>query len=128
MKNYTLTVNERQAQIIAAALDLYSRIGIGQFEEVLQVYDPLAKLDLQTRERIRAGLNIAKVEAGHPTSGSYGITNSAVDDQFRVAYDVRQVVRHRLAFDRQPQGGMGVDFDTPHPTGAEPLASIGHKE
>jgi hypothetical protein len=124
MKNYTLNLNERQAQVVAAALDLYARIGIGQFEEVLQVYDPGAKLDIKTRGRIGSGLRIAKEEAGNPANGSHSIVNPVVEDQFRVAYDVRQVIRHKLALDRKPEGGMGVDFDTPHQTGKEPLAAI----
>jgi len=121
---YTLTLNEEQARILIRALDLYSRIGIGQFEEVAQVYDRGLKLDLTTRDRIRAGLNIAKVEAGHPVNGSYGIHNEKVDDEFRVAYDLQKVVRHRLAWDHQPQGGMGVHFDTPDQSGSQPLATI----
>jgi hypothetical protein len=121
---YTLTLNEDQARILIRALDLYSRIGIGQFEEVAQVYDRGLKLDLPTRDRIRVGLNIAKAEAGHPVNGSYGIHNAKVDDEFRVAYDLQKVVRHRLAWDRQPQGGLGVDFDTPDQSGSQPLATI----
>ena len=42
-KTYTLTLSEEQAQLLVKALDLYSRIGIGQFEEILDVYDPLCK-------------------------------------------------------------------------------------
>jgi hypothetical protein len=124
MAKYNLTLNDHQAQVLIQALDLFSRIGIGQFEEVLQVYDPNAKLALKERERIRAGLNIAKTEAGHPSNGSYGIHHPKVDDDFRVAYDLQQVIRHRLAWDRKPEGDITVPFDKPMQIGQEPLAKI----
>jgi hypothetical protein len=124
MKSFKLTLNEKQAHVVRAALDLYARVGIGQFEEVLQVYDPAAKMDIELRNHIRAGLVLAKAEAGHPANGSYGIVNPLVDDDFRVAYDVQQVIRHTLARDRKPEGGNTVDFDKPHATGTEPLPTF----
>jgi len=121
---YNLTVTEEQARILTDALDLYSRIGIGQFEEVLQVYDRNLKLDEETRDRIRIGLDIAKREAGHPRSGSHGIHNEKVDDRFRAAYDLQQVVRNRLAWDRNPKGGIQVQFDEPRAISQMRLATI----
>jgi hypothetical protein len=128
MSKYTLTLNEKQAQILVSALDLYSRIGIGQFEEVLQVYDRDLKLDHDQRERIRKALNVAKGEAGHPSNGSYGIHNPEVRGEFRTAYDIQQVVRNRLAWDRKPQGDITVDFDKPDRIGTEPLAKCAKEE
>ena len=115
-RKYNLTVTEEQAGVLADALDLFARIGIGQFEEILQVYDPAAKLPLEVREGIRALLDATKEVAGHPRSGSYGIHNSKVPDRFRVAYDMKQVVQHRVAWDRNPKGGIQVQYDEPDRT------------
>ena len=124
-KKYTLTMNEEQAQLLVKALDLYSRIGIGQFEEVLQVYDPTAKLSPGTRDDIRQQLDFAKAAAGHPANGSYGIHSPEVRDEFRAAYDIQQVVRNRLAYDRKPEGNpSSVHFDEPRQISKVPLPTI----
>ncbi len=124
MKLYTITVNERQARILVAALDIYSRIGIGQFEAAAEVYDVAFRLAVEVKDRIRAGLRIAKEAAGHPANGSFGIHNASVADDFRNAFDLQQVIRNRLAWDRKPEGGVQVDFDEPRQIGTEPLAKI----
>jgi hypothetical protein len=124
MPKYNLTLSQKQAEVLVRALDLYSRIGIGQFEEVLDVYDRELKLDYERRERFRVKLNQAKNEAGHPSNGSYGISSPEVRDEFRVSYDIQQVVRNKLALVRNPEGGITVDFDTPRAIGKEPLATI----
>ncbi len=124
-KTYTLNMSEEQAQILVRALDLYSRIGIGQFEEILDVYDPLHKrVPVEARDAARRLLNSVKAVYGHPANGSNGIHSPEVRDEFRAAYDIQQVVRHRLAFDRHPEGGFQVNFDEPRQISQLPLPSI----
>lgn len=56
-----------------------------------------------------------------------GINSDAIDDDYRVLYDLHQVVRHRLAWDENPgpQGLRGVSHDTPRQLSKnEPLAKI----
>jgi hypothetical protein len=115
-RKYNLTITEEQAGILADALDLFARIGIGQFEEVLQVYDPAAKLADIVRDTIRLGLNDAKMAAGHHANASHGIHNSKVPDRFRAAFDMKQVITNRVAWDRNPKGGIQVQFDEPSRT------------
>lgn len=123
-KTYTLTMSEEQAQIAVRALDLYTRIGIGQFEEILRVYDPLCEVFDAQRTSVRGSMDEIKAQAGHPPNGSHGIHNDKVRDEFRVAYDIQQVIRNRIAFDRNPEGGMQVDFDTPRAISQLPLPTI----
>jgi len=47
-----------------------------------------------------------------------------IHDVFRIAWDLQQVIRHRLAWDRNPKGGIQVSFDDPLKSSREPLASI----
>ncbi len=124
---YNLKFNQEQAQIIIRALDLYARIGIGQFESILDVYDRPCNLDLKERDGIREGLRHAKLCAGHPENGSFGIHNSKVRDEFRAAFDIQQVIRHRVAHDRSPEGGNQIDFDTPYRISSQPLPEIESK-
>ena len=124
-KTYTLTMSEEQAQVAVRALDLYTRIGIGQFEEAFRVYDPLNS-ELEPDERRGMEILVTEVKRiyGHPMNGSHGIHNDKVRDDFRAAYDIQQVIRNRIAFDRNPEGGMQVDFDTPRAISQLPLPSI----
>lgn len=121
---YTITVNENHIQVILAALDLFARIGVGQFDEVLHVYDRGAKLADELRTRMRDGLSYVKSVVGHPPNGSHGIHQPEVDDDFRIACDIQRVIRHRLAWDRDPKGGMRVDFDKSCAFSNEPLITI----
>lgn len=124
-KRYTLTMSAEQASVIIRALDLYSRIGIGQFEEVARVYETSRDLSFMQEEDLKTCLINAKVAAGHPKNGSFGIHNIVVSDKFRVAWDLQQVVRHRMAYDTRPEGNpMNVHFDTPYQCSKEPLATI----
>lgn len=124
MIKYTLTVTEDQARIIHDALDLYTRIGIGQFENVLEVYDRGCRLKPEQRHAIRESLLCAKTAAGHPRNGSWGIHHVKVADRFRSAYDIQQVVRHQIAWDHNPKGGIQVQFDRPQQTSDSPLPTI----
>jgi hypothetical protein len=136
MKNYNIHLNENQLQVLVNALDLYSRIGIGQLEEVEMIYrldgrkkqvdrnydtDESTEIDFDHLHQI---LNLAKQELGHGQGSHYGIYSKEVPDAFRVAWDIMKVVRHQLAIDRCPTGGFGVDFDIPQQSGKEPLPII----
>ena len=123
---YNIVVDEQQARILVAALDLYSRIGIGQLTEVVRVYNYEWKMPVPMVDRLVDVMNEAKRVIGFGPGGSYGIHSPDVHDVFRRAFDIRCVVRHRLAFDRTPEGGFGVDFDTPRQIGELPLPTISH--
>jgi hypothetical protein len=101
--SYTLTMNKEQAEVICKALDLFSRIGCGQFEEILKhptiekdiIYGKVQHVYVQLA---RKELDIAKqMLTGHPPGVSTGIT--VADEPNRIAYDVFQVIRNRLAVD-----------------------------
>jgi hypothetical protein len=121
MPKYSIVVDEAQARILSEALDLYVRIGIGQLTEVVRVYNYEWKTPIPTVDRLVEIMNEAKRVIGFGPGGSYGIHSANVHDVFRQAYDIRQVIRHRLAWDRTPSGDFGVDFDTPQQTGKLPL-------
>lgn len=139
-QHYLLKLTASQAQTLVHALDLYSRIGIGQFEQIAH----LARMGMiRQREGVdQAGtayevaaeyLNEAKrAIIGFEPNASHGIHSPLVDDEFRVAWDLQKVIRHRLAWDRAgcpakrdwAGGMMGVDYDSPHPASKEPLATM----
>jgi hypothetical protein len=128
---YTIHLTERQARVIVDALDLFSRIGMGQLKEVAYVlrqnplpsYDPDLEIRTNLLFKIRDKLDIlARYWMKGP--GYYGITSKSISDKFRIAWDIQQVVRHRLAWDRNPKGDITIDFDNPMKTSEEDLPKI----
>lgn len=124
MTAYRLTINEKQADLIVRALEFYERVGgLGQLEVVTEPW--IFRCGADKLEDARRALAQAKSYlTGFGHGASYGIYSPEVPDEHRVAYDLQQVIRHRLAWDRTPLGGMGVWFDEPHQTSQVALAEI----
>lgn len=121
---YQLFITESQAQVLVDALDLYSRIGSGQLEEVSHILRLNPGIQ---HEKVAAVEGLAKEAANcwmGRAGGRHGISSEKIHDVFRVAWDLQQVIRHRLAWDRNPKGGIQVNFDEPLKSSREPLASI----
>ena len=143
MRKYKLEINEKQARILRDAIDLYSRIGIGQFGEIWWVWlmngMDNCKCGRDTFDPIMEQLK--KKLTGFHFGASFGIHSADVNDVFRQAYDLKQVIRNRLAWDRHDEkhgkvdpdnhnrgehNTWSVDFDPPRLTAVEhsPLAKI----
>jgi hypothetical protein len=122
-----LRLTEKQATVITTALDLYSRVLIGQVENVEEVlrwtYPKLSTEKLQTARLL---LNSVKdVLWGFSPGASHGIHNPEVQDNARQAFDLLQVVRNGVARAKKPEGGIQVCYDVPSQTSTkEPLATI----
>lgn len=127
MDTYNLTINEKQAQVIAQALDLASRIQMGQWCEFIEWLPPQNRFCVNDlREQLQPIMDKHFAEAKPiPIRGwgsHYSIHSPYVHDTARVAWDLQKVIEHRLAWDRNPSGGITVDFDGPHCVGSEPQA------
>jgi len=129
--SYTLTINEEQAKVICQALDLFSRVGCGQFDELLK--HPTIEKEIfsgtithSTVTAARASLDMIKqMLTGLPPGVSTGIT--AADEPNRVAYDVFQVIRNRLAVDENDPE-YSVHRQEPMKWSDQPLPSISKGE
>lgn len=121
---YQLTVSGEQADLINRALEFYERVGgLGQFEVAVEPW--LFRCDANKLEAARRALDQVKLHlTGFGYGASYGIYSPEVPDEHRVAYDLQQVIRYRLAWDRTPEGGLGVWFSEPYQTSQVPLAKI----
>jgi len=117
---YQISGTEEHIDVIMRALDIFSRVGTAQFEEVLKhpqwddkrftgrsdyIFDYNACKELLCV--------IKKNLTGLSANASYGIGALEVDERSKIAYDLLQVIRHRLAWDKHPKGGMQVDFNKP---------------
>lgn len=98
-RTYQIEMNEKQLLHLLDALDLYSRLGMGQLEAL----DDWIRLKFQTYDAdgegydsdyIRKLFQNIKAEVWcHPPNGSWGIHNSKVPTSCREAYDIKQVLR-----------------------------------
>lgn len=140
MNDYVLTVSESQARVLSLACELAARIGIGQWREILEWLPIKHNLDEAERRTIDAILSKHMVHGIDGWSQSLSINSPDTDEQARRAWDLYQVIRHRLAWDRAITEGivkpgeprnwskmMGVHYDEPMRTAPEMLAKMESK-
>lgn len=146
-----IELSDEQAYVIVEALDLFSRVLIGQSEEVGSVMNKYSvnMLDSEVvgevgKQYTQHKPNRHAYDAHHDftdairslkhsllgihSNGSYGIHSEAVHDNARVAYDIQQVLRHYLAWKHYKSdsvaGTIGVSFDKPYQTSKLELPKI----
>lgn len=108
----TLELSEKQAGIVEEALEFYSRIHMGQFEELGNFFhkrnynrDEFRHLTDQLRRCVFPELQ---------RNAYYGICDKKhLSDNARIAWDIQQVIRHGVSWKRYPNGGITVNFDPP---------------
>jgi hypothetical protein len=142
MKTYNLQVTEEQLKVISTACELLSRIQGGQIREAFD-YLPLKKdIDWSVYHEIQDELTRRMPEILEDGidgwSSSFGVGSSKVHNYHDIAWDLYQVIRHKLSWERAVEEGviesensprkwsemMGVSFDPPMRFGSEKLAKI----
>ena len=131
---YNLTVNETQLNVMVAALEMYSRVGCGQLGPAVTSHPDVVKrsedcnfsqtLDCLFRQNVYTDLL--------PYANRYyGIFAPSIDSSNRVAWDMMQVVRNRLAWDRlgnPPERDwdimFGVEYDNVFVSSSEEVPVI----
>lgn len=121
-QNYQITLNKEQAQIISKSLDFYSRIIGGQFERMKDFFWGAKSEHLEEVGKVLSRLKY--LLTGMEDNGNLGIGNISAEG--RNAYDLHQVIRDRLALDREtkPEHWPTVDFNPPTQWGNQPFAKI----
>ena len=118
---YKVTLTKEQIEILLPAIDLASRLHLGQIAEVANYCNHRTNLRKTDFYEGREALNNFKRLVMPPDFGdviSYGIYNTDVSDEARALYDIFQVLRNKLAWDTLPDGATSsetiyVQFDTP---------------
>lgn len=109
-----MTLTPEQTRVVITALDLFSRIHIGQFGTISDQF--CGRLQDQTdNEQLEEVLHTARQICFPELDGpnhSYGIARCPTE-KGKIAWDVQQVIRHCHAYAREPDGGMGVQFHQP---------------
>lgn len=110
---YQLTITKTQLEIINKAVAIYGRLTKGtmvEVSEVLPLRDSVNEYDIEIklRESILDSLDVNKIDLNHAN----------------IARDLHKVIRHKLAYEEYPQGGVTVNFDKPFKSSSEPLATL----
>jgi hypothetical protein len=133
--SYTLSMTSAQAGVVMLACELFMRMRMGQVHNCLSEHLPWSgNFVSQRHEALRAtcrslGRYLRDNINGY--SSSYGVTSENLDPHAKVAADLHDVIRYRLAWDsvkdsREP--GPFVQYDKPMHWGREPLATITKQE
>ena len=118
----TITMNLTQAKLVMRTLDLYSRLRMGQFNEILFLFWPAHRFD---RSRARSIISELRRTVLPELDGNtyHKIYSDTIGDG-QEAYDIYQTLRHAIAWHLHPQGGGTLAFDQPRPTSTEPLPTV----
>lgn len=127
MDTTLVTLTGEEISFSVNALDFYSRIWIGQYDEIL--WNHRMFLDHKEVEKIEENaklfLQMVRMlvlpDLGPELNGSYGIYNPDIDKKAQLAYNLQQVIRNKYAYARNPEGGMQVDFRHPMQCGETTL-------
>lgn len=125
---FEANMSEEEAKLLCKSLDTFSRVGLGQIDNAVEnIFFNLVfqSTSFEYQDRLRSLCDRLKfLLTGHPANGSYGIGSSAISDDFRIAFDIQQVLRHKMAWDKNPKGGIQVDYHDPMQWGKEPLPTV----
>ena len=137
MTTYTLTITEAQAQTLSIACEVLARLGMGQYKDALDNLPRRDNIDWSAWHDDMRGIGhiLSKHMPGIDGYISHiGIHNASSES--RLAWDMHQVIRHRLAWDRAVARGvtdgtvrnwnemLGVHYDEPTKTCEAPLATM----
>lgn len=130
-KTYTLKMSECQAEAVLNGLELLSRLHMAQFSALVdyfcihnhKAYDRRVDRDMLDRVMRAVHKEVTGLDGSH-----YAISSPDVSVEGKRAFDMMQVLRQRIAYDRQPSGGHTVNFDDPISYTGEPLMTVTSEE
>lgn len=116
MTKFVLEMEEKQARVICDALDMYSRMGMGQLDVAVEEFLRMKFYDQYYEKPYVDGFSDGRKTAGqevrdlvgdikrivfeHPMNGSWGIFNNKVPWDCREAHDIKQVLRKAVTANR----------------------------
>ena len=107
-----LEVDEDYVGVLMSALDVYSRLLIGQTEIIVATYwVNRARFDydcIKVRELCEKMKSAAFPELS--STASYGILEKETPVSAKLAYELRRVIEHDYTWLSEPEGGHTVDF------------------
>lgn len=119
----TLELSNEQAAVIESALELYSRLHLGQFWIIQEIIFP-EQFGYEKRDKLQKACRELYMPELQDNNCNHGIGSKAVNDSARTAWVVQKTLRYCRSWagikkhpkdgrDWSPEGQMGVNFDEP---------------
>lgn len=110
----TLMLSTKQCALVCTVSEFYARLFTGQLEYALDYLTTTGGCFAGNHAEVRAiCTKVKRLLFGLESSVSLGVGHRAASADKDISWDIYEVVRHRLAWDRHPGGGMTVDFGRP---------------
>jgi hypothetical protein len=112
MKNYTIKLTKKQAETVMTACEVLARLGIGQFRDALE-HLPLQRMPVWSEDLQSIGKTISRYTK-HNIDGwqsSLSIHSADTSDEAKTAWDIHQVIRHKLSWRRAIDDGIVATDD-----------------
>lgn len=132
MHKLTIELSELQLDAVLDALEMYSRIGIGQLEYIAEQSAVIAckekpmEMNYTNPKWItfQKKLNECKALFGWNSSSHAGIYSANVSADVKRAWIVYKSIKHARAWMRKPDGGWHLDFDEPLRNSTESMPRV----
>lgn len=110
--DYVLKLNSEHAEVLQNALELWSRIHMGQIEEVAWPLQDMVHTVAyhELKDKLK---ECCPLVTGLPPNAYFSLTSEKVPETAKMAWEMYAEIRHRTSWDRMPEGGMTVNFDKP---------------
>jgi hypothetical protein len=140
-KTYQITATKAQLEVISLACELLARVQLGQWKYIFD-HLPVKEENYENynlvEDRIKSMMPLILKDNMDGVSSSYGISNSSLPESNSIAFDIRDVIRNKLSWEdavkkevidsiespRKWPSMLGVNYDSPHHWGSEPLIEI----
>lgn len=123
----SLEINQNQARVIQDALELYSRLQMGQLKEIDLFFRMRSKEKIDANGHVVVNLlNILKKVyfPGLEPNAYHGIFGDKTPEEAKIAWDLIQNMRYTISWKIHPEGGMGVNFDPPMQSSNEEFPKV----
>lgn len=128
----TIELTEKQAGVIMQALELYSRLKMGQFETItdsffMDTFDKELKRPVFDQDMARAYLMQSRAVIFTDLQHGAYIGISHTGESSKISWDIYQQLRHDLCVYTNPKPSIdqrGRSYDKPHALSKQPLPRV----
>lgn len=126
---YVIVCDEDHIYDMMKALDSFSRLGAGQLDIVLDDICMNFYYEINKRSDNQVSYNqciavLKNIIYGLQSNSNYPIGSPKLNDTFKNCWDMYQVLRNRISWDKNPKGGYSLIFDPPLKTSKKTLIKI----